>query len=239
MYLNDMRLSTLFIIALMMLMLSYNVLALEDENAVLLKIIEKTGDTKREYVYLINRYPLEKITLEAIGDTLTIKQEDAIILRIPLKSRYYTLIYNGCSYGKIDDKTIVEIEVEGGKEIAVEVVYEMVSLTVDPGFKNVEVYINNLPRRTLKVLKGRRSCWTINKGVVTMGSGIFATELVAEKTSDCILVEEDTVVKIKWDESGYTKTLKYGLMLLFLVALGEFIVMLYINKRKSKNLSKK
>ncbi len=234
-----MRLLTLLVITLVVLVYSCSVLALENENAISLKIIEKTGDTKREYVYLINRYPLEKITLEAVGDTLTIKQEDVVILRIPLKSSYYVLVYNGHSYRKTDDKVMVEIEVEGSKEIAVEVVYEMVSLTVDPGFKNVKVYINNLPRRTLKVLKGRKSCWTIDKGVVTIGSGIFATELVAEKTSDCILVEKDTVVEVKWNESSYTRTLKYGLMLLLLVALGEFAVMLYISKRKSKKIHEK
>ena len=167
-------------------------------------------------------------------DTLTIKQEDVVILRIPLKSSYYVLVYNGRSYRKTDDKIVVEIEVGSSKEITVEVVYEMASLTVDPGFKNVKVYINNLPRRTLKVLKGRKSCWSIDKGVLTVGSGIFATELVAEKTSDCILVEEDTVVEVKWNESGYAKTLKYGLMLLLLVVIGEFVVMLYISNRKSK-----
>ncbi|RLE63115.1 MAG: hypothetical protein DRJ38_08320 [Thermoprotei archaeon] len=223
-----------------MLIFPANILALEDSvngNAILLKIIERTGDSKREYIYLLSKYPLEKIILEAEGDTLTVKQGDIVILRIPLKSSYYTLVCEGRSYSKKDDRITIEVEVEDSNEITVEVVYEMVTLTVDPEFKNVKVYINNLPKRTLKVLKGRKSCWTIDRGVVTVGSGIFATELIAEKTSDCLIVEEDTVVKINWNESNYIKTLKNGLILLLLVALGEFLIVLY-TRRKRKNLSK-
>ncbi|GEM_PF-2545926 len=230
---------TIIALAIIFLVLSYTALTLSepingDAQAISLRIVEKTGDTEREYVYIISRYPLEKVTLEAEKEFLTVKQEDVVILRIPLKSSYYTLIYGGNVYRKEDDKITVEIELEESQEILVKVVYDMATLTVDPGFKNVKVHINGLPRRSLKVLKGRKSCWSIDRGSMLVGSGLFATELVAEKTSDCLLVEEDTLVKIEWKESTYARSLKYGLLILFLVALGEFAIILYIGKFRRK-----
>jgi len=43
-----------------------------ENHGVSLRIIEKTGDSEREHVYLLNKYPLEKITVEATGNILTV-----------------------------------------------------------------------------------------------------------------------------------------------------------------------
>lgn len=203
-------------------------------GAVCLKIIERVGSSGRESVYLINKYPLENMTIEAVKERLLIRQGDIVILELPLRSSYYVLVYDGKTFEKMDDKIRIDIEIGDRKEIPIEIVYETVTLTIDPGFKNVKVYINGLPRKSLEVLKGRKSCWSIDTGTIIVGIGPLAMELVAEKTADCLFVEEDTVVKINWKESVHNSSLRYGLLLLLLLALIELGIIIYIVKRKTK-----
>ena len=205
-----------------------------ENHGVSLRIIEKTGDSEREHVYLLNKYPLEKITVEATGNILTVKQEDVVVMRVILKSSYYRIECNNKTFSKVNDKITFDLETGEQEEITIKIIYEMVTLTVDPIFKNVQVYINNIPRKSLKILKGRKACWAIDKGVVVLGQGFFRTELLAEKTSECITVDDDTIVKIKWVESPYANTFKYGFLILLLVAIGEFAIILYSRRRKGR-----